>query len=92
MQYELKSKLKRESVITKGKQRNLFGGCKCSHEVMDPLTLFNEFSNRIFWDLICMDPLTLFDEFYHGRLDIALFNYGLLFILSEVKGADKLIH
>jgi hypothetical protein len=45
---------------------------------------------KLNWDIIGVDVLLLFNDFYHGKLDIARFNYGLLSLLPKVKGADKL--
>jgi hypothetical protein len=45
---------------------------------------------KFFWDIIGADVLNLFNDFYHGKLDIARFNYGLLSLLPKVKGANKL--
>lgn len=40
-----------------------------------------------YWDLIKFDVLEMFNEFYHGRLDVARLNYGIITLLPKCQEA-----
>jgi hypothetical protein len=56
--------------------------------VPDPDDTPIEFYQK-FCDIVSPDLLTIFNKLYHGRLDIARLNYGILSLWPKCKGVDK---